>query len=167
MKLTRTLALALASIATFSCADLTAPATTIRTRPAAGSPPAPAPKPAEPSAEAEPAAQVGARNEVAASHILVSYKGALRAKPDVTRTKEEARKRAEAILAALKKGGDFAEIAKKESDGPSSVRGGALGKFTRERMVKPFADAAFSLKPGQLSDVVETKFGFHVIKRTE
>ena len=97
----------------------------------------------------------------------MAYAGATRAKPDIKRTKDEAKKRAQQVAARAKKGDDFAELAKTMSDGPSGPRGGALGKFTRDRMVKPFADAAFALKPGGVSGIVETNFGFHVIKRTE
>lgn len=116
------------------------------------------PRPAPPGGEA-PA-------QVAASHILISYKGGLRAKPTVTRSKDEAKQEAERI-AKLAKTGDFAELAKKHSDGPSGPKGGALGKFGRTQMVKPFSDAAFKLKVGEVSEPVETPFGFHIIKRTE
>ena len=99
----------------------------------------------------------------------MSYKGALRANPAVTRTKEEAKARAEeALKKARKKGADFAKIVAEYSDEPgAAARGGTLGSFTRNRMVKPFADAAFLLKVGEISDVVETAFGYHVILRTK
>jgi parvulin-like peptidyl-prolyl isomerase len=71
-------------------------------------------------------------------------------------------------VAQKAKSGDFAALAKEYSDDPGSgPRGGALGVFTRNAMVKPFADAAFALKPGEVSGIVETEFGFHVIKRTQ
>lgn len=105
---------------------------------------------------------------VAASHILVAYAGALRADPNIKRSKEEAKTRAEGLMARARKGEDFAKLADEGSDDPSAkMNHGALGKFTRERMVKPFADAAFALRPGDVSTLVETPFGFHVIKRTE
>jgi peptidyl-prolyl cis-trans isomerase NIMA-interacting 1 len=107
-------------------------------------------------------------DQIGASHILVAYQGATRAKPTVTRTKEEARALAQRLAAeAHKPGTDFAKLARDASDGPSGIEGGALPKFGRQQMVKPFSDAAFSLQPGQISDVVETNFGFHIIKRTE
>jgi parvulin-like peptidyl-prolyl isomerase len=103
-----------------------------------------------------------------ASHILVAYKGARNAPPTVTRTKEQAMKRAENVLRKAKKGGDFPALATQYSDDPGSgPRGGDLGSFTRTTMVKPFSDAAFALRPGELSAVVETDFGFHVIRRTQ
>lgn len=113
------------------------------------------------TAEAEP-------EVIAAQHVLVAYKGAKRVAPTVTRSKADAKKRAEEALAKARKGDDFSELVKTYSDEPGAVdRQGSLGKFKREAMVKPFADAAFALKVGQVSDVVETDFGFHVIKRNQ
>jgi parvulin-like peptidyl-prolyl isomerase len=98
----------------------------------------------------------------------VQYTGSLRAPATITRTKEEAKKRAEEGLAKAKKGADFAKLAGEYSDEPGAAqRGGALGEFGPGQMVKPFSDAAFKLKVGQVSDLVETDFGFHVIKRTK
>ncbi len=103
-----------------------------------------------------------------ASHILVAYKGARGAAPAVTRTKDQARKRAEEVLKKAKGRADFAALAKQYSDDPGSgPRGGDLGVFARGAMVKPFADAAFALGPGELCGVVESDFGFHVIRRAE
>ena len=105
--------------------------------------------------------------EISASHILISYKGASRADAKITRSKEEAKTEAERIHKLVtSEGNDFAETAKKHSDGPSSTKGGDLGKFKFEVMAKPFSEAAFSLDVGSVSEVVETDFGFHVIKRT-
>ena len=106
--------------------------------------------------------------EVKASHILISYKGADRADSKITRSKEEAKTEAERIRGLIlneKKG--FAEMAKKFSDGPSKSKGGDLGKFKFEVMAKAFSETAFALEVGAVSEVVETGFGFHVIKRTE
>ena len=107
-------------------------------------------------------------DEVAASHILISYKGADRADSKIKRTKQAAKKEANRIRGLLvNKGKDFAEMAKKHSDGPSGPKGGDLGKFKFEVMAKPFSEAAFALEVGEVSEVVETGFGFHVIQRTE
>jgi hypothetical protein len=105
--------------------------------------------------------------EVQASHILISYKGADRADADISRSKEEAKAEAERIRKLIVDDGkDFAEMAKTHSDGPSSTKGGDLGKFKFEVMAKPFSEAAFALGIDEVSEVVETGFGFHVIKRT-
>jgi parvulin-like peptidyl-prolyl isomerase len=100
-----------------------------------------------------------------AAHILLMYKGVQRAPATVTRTKEEANKHIKELLKKINDGADFAELARLYSDCPSSQRGGDLGNFQRGAMVKPFEDAAFALKVGEVSDVVETQFGFHIIKR--
>ncbi len=99
-----------------------------------------------------------------AAHILIkAEKGA----PADERAKAKAR--AEGLLAEVKKNpAAFPELAKKNSDDPGSKdNGGDLGFFNRDAMVKPFADAAFALKPGELSGVVESDFGYHIIKLIE
>ena len=107
-------------------------------------------------------------DEVSASHILISYKGADRADSKITRNKQAARKEAERIRGLiLDQGKDFAEMAQKHSDGPSGPKGGDLGSFKFEVMAKPFSEAAFALEVDEVSEVVETGFGFHVIKRTK
>jgi len=78
--------------------------------------------------------------------------------------KEEARKKIDAVLERLKKGEDFAKVAREESDDSSAREGGDLGCFQRGAMVKPFEDATYALSVGQISPVVESQFGFHVIK---
>lgn len=96
-----------------------------------------------------------------ASHILVK---AEKSAPAEERAKAKAK--AEALLADLRKNpGSFAELAKKNSDDPGSKeRGGDLDFFARGAMVKPFEDAVFAMKPGELSNVVESDFGFHIIR---
>ena len=75
-----------------------------------------------------------------------------------------AKSRVEDILKKVKEGQDFAELAKQYSEGPSKDKGGYLGTFKRDAMVKPFADKAFSMKPGDVSEPVRTRFGWHLIK---
>lgn len=105
--------------------------------------------------------------EVAAQHVLVAWKGAKNAK-GVTRSKDEAKKLAEEIQRKAASGADFAELVKQHSDDPASKeRLGSVGKFKRDEMVKPFADAAFALEVGAISQPVESEYGFHVIKRNQ
>jgi peptidyl-prolyl cis-trans isomerase C len=78
--------------------------------------------------------------------------------------KAAARKKIEGIEAQLKKNGDFEKLAAENSDCPSSKNGGDLGFFSRGQMVKPFEDAAFALAPGGTSGIVETQFGYHIIR---
>lgn len=103
--------------------------------------------------------------QIHAAHILIMYKGSMRAPASITRSKAEALKLAKNVLKKINDGADFAEMAKLYSDGPSKVRGGDLQTFGRGAMVKPFEDAAFKLKKGEVSEIVETQFGFHIIKR--
>jgi len=127
------------------------------------------PKRAASSAAPLPSVDVSSQPaEISARHLLVSYKGALRASPGIGRSKAEARTRAEEAQKRALAGDDFVELVKQYSDEPGAgERGGDLGKFDRQSMVPAFANAAFALKVGEISTVVETQFGFHVIKRTE
>jgi peptidyl-prolyl cis-trans isomerase D len=99
------------------------------------------------------------KKTVEASHILIKVAPNASAK-----AVQAAKAKAEAIAKKARAGANFAKLAKKYSQGPSRDRGGYLGKFTRSQMVKPFADKAFSMSPGQISDPVRTRFGWHVIK---
>jgi peptidyl-prolyl cis-trans isomerase C len=74
---------------------------------------------------------------------------------------------AKAVLERLKKGEKFGNVARAVSRCPSGKRGGDLGIFTRGKMVKEFETAAFALQKGQVSGIVKTKFGYHIIKRLE
>jgi len=97
--------------------------------------------------------------QVRARHIVI------RVDPKADKSQRaEARKTIENIQKKLKKGEDFATLAKGFSQGPSSSKGGDLGFFKRGRTEKPFEQVAFALKPGEVSDLVETKFGYHLIK---
>ncbi len=102
--------------------------------------------------------------QMTASHILIQYKGAERADATVNRTKEQAKILAEQIKTRLTKGESFTTIASKESDGPSKSQAGSLGVISRGQMVAPFETVAFALKQGEVSGVVETPFGFHIIR---
>lgn len=100
--------------------------------------------------------------QVKARHILIKVA------PDADeKTKAEARARAEAARQRALEGEDFAALAKEVSEGPSAPSGGDLGFFSKDRMVPAFSEAAFGLKPGEISDIVETRFGYHVIKVEE
>jgi len=98
----------------------------------------------------EASKQISGEQEVRARHILVE-------------TEDEAK----AIVEELKKGADFAELAKKKSKDPGASDGGDLGFFTKEQMVPEFSAAAFALEPGKISDPVKSQFGWHVIKVEE
>ena len=113
---------------------------------------------------AENAAKFQGDEQRRASHILIGF--GVSATPQA---KQEARKKAEEVLAEVKKNpGKFDELAKKYSQDPGSAeKGGDLGMFGRGAMVKSFEDAVFSMTPGAISDLVESEFGYHIIKLTE
>ena len=101
---------------------------------------------------------------VKASHILITYEGAERANPEVTRTKEQAEAKAKEVLAsAVKDDAVFAQLARDNSDGPSAPRGGDLGYFEEGIMTPKFNDFAFGNPVGYIG-LVETEFGYHIVK---
>lgn len=104
--------------------------------------------------------QYSTPEQIQASHILL--------KTGEGKKEEDVRKRAQDLLAKVKAGADFGELAKKFSEDESNkAKGGDLGFFGRNAMVPEFEQAAFALEPGQVSDVVKTPYGFHIIKLTE
>ncbi|UZD36235.1 peptidylprolyl isomerase [Capnocytophaga ochracea] len=105
---------------------------------------------------------------VKASHILIAYAGSQAATPNTTRTKEEAKAKAEELLAQAKAAGaDFAQLARENSEEPGAVySAGDLGFFSKGGMVKPFEEFAFNNAVGTIG-IVETAFGFHVVKVTD
>lgn len=107
------------------------------------------------------------KDEVEASHILIKTTDDNN-KPLSEAEQKKAKAKAEKVLKEVKAGGDFAELAKKYSDDPgSAAQGGALGAFGKGMMVQEFEDAAFGMEPGEISDLVKTDFGYHIIKVTD
>ncbi|MFT3925466.1 MAG: peptidylprolyl isomerase [Myxococcales bacterium] len=101
-----------------------------------------------------------------ARHILIQYAGAQGADAKVTRSKDEARALAtELHKRIVEQHADLAQLAKEKSDCPSAPDGGELGRFTRGELVPEFENVLFAMAPGQISNVVETPFGFHIILR--
>lgn len=128
---------------------------------------APAPVSAQVSAPVSATAAAPTPDWITAQHILIAYKGAKNAPKNVTRTKAEAKALAEKVRDEGKTA-PFEDLVAKYSEDPGSKdRLGSVGKFTRDKMTKAFSDAAFALKVDQVSEVVETPFGFHVIKRNQ
>lgn len=100
--------------------------------------------------------------QIAASHILITVENpADKAETDAARTKIQA------LLNRVKAGEDFAKVARENSQCPSAQQGGDLGYFGRGAMVAEFEDAAFALNPGEISGIVQSQFGFHIIKVTD
>lgn len=108
--------------------------------------------------------RLAGKEERRASHILINAP-----KDEPAAEREKAWQKAQELLAQVRKdSSSFAELAKKSSQDPGSApQGGDLGFFARDAMVKPFADAVFAMKKGDISDVVETDFGYHIIKLTD
>ncbi len=103
--------------------------------------------------------------EVHLVHVLAQYAGAERSK--ATRSREEARARAEEAMRRLRAGEDPATVVAELSDGPSASRGGDLGWFQHGQLLPQLDEAAFALEPGEVSDVIESPVGFHVLLRVE
>ncbi len=136
-------------------------ATTTSSAPALASTPASTPASAAPS-PAKPPTKISAR------HVLIQWMGAERAPASIVRTREQARAVAEDVLRRARGGEDFTRLAVEFSDEPGAAnRGGSLGRFGTGQMVRSFEDAAFKLAPGEISDIVESSFGYHVILRVD
>lgn len=132
---------------------------TAKSKPAeANKAPAPMPRPPE-----------GATGETyGAKHLLVMYKGSMRAPATITRTEDEAKARATEALKKAKAGTKFEDLVKEYSDEPGAgQRGGDLGTFRKGSMVPEFQNAVEKMKVGDVSDLVKTPFGYHVILRTK
>lgn len=137
-----------------------APAAETHSKPASPPPPQPPGPP--------PMQQGGDVQTYGAKHLLVMYKGSMRAPATVTRTKDEAKARAQEAQKKAKAGTKFEELVAQYSDEPGAAqRGGDLGRFRKGQMVPAFQDAVEKLKVGEISDLVETPFGYHVILRTQ
>jgi NIMA-interacting peptidyl-prolyl cis-trans isomerase 1 len=106
--------------------------------------------------------------KIVVKHILVKFAGAKNAKPEIKRTRGEACLRALEAITLLKNGESFASVVASHSDEPgAATREGSLGTIKRSDVVPAFADAAFELQRNEVSYVVESEFGYHVIMRTE
>jgi peptidyl-prolyl cis-trans isomerase C len=112
--------------------------------------------------------------QVRASHILIkplltdpNLDPNVDPNEDKAKAMAKAKEKAEELLKQLKDGADFAELAKIHSNGPMAQQGGDIGFFSRGEMVPAFEDVAFKLEIGQISDIVETEYGYHIIKTTD
>lgn len=103
---------------------------------------------------------------VTASHILLKTQDD-NGKELSAEKKKEAKKKAQEALEKVKSGEDFAQVAKEYSEDSSAANGGELGTFGRGQMVTEFENAAFAMKDGEISDIVETQYGYHIIKVTK
>ena len=126
----------------------------------------------ETTAAAAPAARASSSDEepkrIGARHVLVQWMGSDRAGKSVLRTKEQALVLAQEVLKRARAGEDLGRLAVEYSDEPNAgARGGSLGRFSKGQMVGAFEAVAFKLKVGEISDIVETPFGYHILQRTE
>lgn len=138
----------------------TAPAA-LSTAPSASSEIPAAPTVSAASAPASP-------GRISARHVLIQWMGCERAPTAVVRTRDQARAVAEKVLARARAGEDLGRLAVELSDEPgAAARGGSLGRFGRGQMVRSFEDAAFRLEIGEVSGIVESPFGYHIIQRLE
>lgn len=155
--------LALLLVLVVACEEKTAAPTPA---PSAASAPAASVAPVVASSSPIPAAPP---EQIAAQHVLVAWKGAKNAPASITRSKADAKKRADDVAAKAKaKGADFsALVAEYTDDEGTKGRQGSLGKFAKSKMTPAFADAAFALAVDEVSAPVETPFGYHVIKRNQ
>jgi parvulin-like peptidyl-prolyl isomerase len=139
-------------------------------KPVAAKEATPPPQPVRPpTPPGVPGADQQAREMFGAKHLLVMYKESRRAPPNVTRTKDEAKARATEAMKKAKDGKTkFEDLVKEYSDEPNAgARGGDLGTFPKGAMVPEFQTALEKIKVNEVSEVVETPFGFHVILRTK
>ncbi len=155
-----------AAAAPLSTATGRPPPTAGAAQPSTTSPSPTSPGPKDPNAAAK--SETSVPDKISARHVLVMYMGSQRAPASIVRTRDQARALAEEVLRRARAGDDVARLAVEYSDEPGAGgRGGSLGRFGKGAMVPAFEEAVFKLKVGEISDVVETPFGFHVIQRTE
>jgi hypothetical protein len=141
---------------------------TAATGPAPLEPPANTTAPAAPKAVATTSVTAPPPTRIGARHVLIQWMGAEKAGPSIVRSHEQALSVAQEVQRRARGGEDLARLAIELSDEPGAGnRGGSLGRFGRGQMVPAFEEAAFKLQIGEISDIVETPFGFHIIQRTE
>jgi len=111
---------------------------------------------------------LGRDAKISARHVLVQWMGCDHSTSSILRTQDQALEIAKEVIRRARAGEDLGKLAAEFSDEPNAgARGGSLGRFGRGRMVGGFEQAAFALDVGEISDIVETSFGYHIIQRTE